>query len=36
MNRFKEYLTVPFGVVEAEEDEEAVLSIRLLRKGEAP
>lgn len=36
MNRFKEYLTVPFGVVEAEADEEAVLSIRLLRKGEAP
>ena len=36
MNRFKEYLTVPFGFVEAEADEEAVLSIRLLRKGEAP
>ena len=36
MNRFKEYLTVPFGVVEAEADEDAVLSVRLLRKGEAP
>ncbi len=36
MNKFNEYFTTPFGIVEVEADEEAILSIQILQSGKAP
>lgn len=36
MNKFNEYFTTPFGTVEVESDEEAILSIQILQSGKTP